>query len=877
MNAHTPFDANKDWTNPYCQNSSNDPMVDALLGNAYHVVRTVYCNLGNLKLIYDFLNKYGMVLGVQSETELKAMPINASYVRLYGFDNTNKRVVTDYLYVDGDRTGVIPDDPSATGSWILVATSNSDSGGDDGEGKASPPYIPYSYNNGSAIGGETSIPVPAGTVGVPMIVIDGYTNLVGYGFTYDASSLTVTLAQPLEPGDEVHLFLTGTPAVPNNPNVSDWVQINWLYNGGYASGGEQVIAIPYTFDSVPAIYKNGERYYEGLADKSYAVDAANQRILLTEPLATNDRLIVQIGGESTTLIMSDRTVQEVARSANVHENDVILSTNTTQYLDGMKVVYDVVGQKIYGLPTLPANVYINSVSNGQLTYSPGNITVDLVPTPDSYENLAAPKGAGEIGYDPAELYDDGTVGGMLEDLTDRTLSMDDFSGSDVGIQINAGLDFLRSQNTTYKVGGRLNLPRRQMSLDTPIVFDRVPAGEDDTGDEYLISGSGKGSTLLVAASGFPAGSAILNTNLPSGKYVQGFKLKDLGTRGGYNGLRVETASRTTIDNFKVSTATSDGVYIGNSWVNIYSQVLADQCTGNGVNFSVSAQKTSTTTIAGYQLKNGGNGWRFGFMNYSAAITPASDQNAGHGYAIAKSEGFVMVAPGAESNSGAGIMVEASSSLGENRSIAIHGAFCHNNGSGTYANLLHAVSAQNTPNRVRIADSTAHASIGTTPDIIADGNETVVIVDNCVLPNGWKSRNGGYIDWVHHTLYTQKSGVSGPVAVCNLRSTQGHGNNSDSSTESFAGEVTIVASVNPPSTATRRVAIYKLLVCSGADTGKECELIKQLGYVSGNLPGTPSFTWSIGSSNELIATPIGSAAGTFYFEITTDSQVVALKR
>ena len=382
MNAHTPFDANQDWTNPYCQNKSNDPMVDALLGNAYHVVRTVYCNLGNLKPIYDFLNKYGMVLGVQSETELKAISTSASYVRLYGFDNTLKRVVTDYLYVDGDRTGVIPDDPTATGSWILVATSNSDSGEDDGEGKATPPYIPYSYNNGSAIGGETSIPVPVGTVGVPMIVINGYTNLVGYGFTYDASSLTVTLAQALEPGDEVHLFLTGTPAVPDNPNVSDWVQINWLYNSGYASGGEQVIAIPYTFESVPAIYKNGERYYAGLADKSYAVDAANQRILLTEPLATNDRLIVQIGGESTTLIMSDRTVQEVARSANVHENEVILSTNTTQYLNDKKVIYDVDAQKIYGLPTLPTNVYINSVSNGQLTYSPGNITVDLLPAPN---------------------------------------------------------------------------------------------------------------------------------------------------------------------------------------------------------------------------------------------------------------------------------------------------------------------------------------------------------------------------------------------------------------------------------------------------------------------------------------------------------------
>lgn len=491
--------------------------------------------------------------------------------------------------------------------------------------------------------------------------------------------------------------------------------------------------------------------------------------------------------------------------------------------------------------------------------------------------LNSNEGAGMIGYDPAEVYSNGTVGGALENLTDRTLSSDDFAGSDVGIQINAGLDFLRSQNTTYKVGGRLNLPRRQMSLDTPVVFDRVPTGEDDTGDEYLISGSGKGGTLLVAASGFPAGSAILNTNLPSGKYVQGFKLKDLGTKGGYNGLRVETASRTTIDNLRVSTATSDGVYIGNSWVNVYNQVLSDQCTGNGVNFSISAQKTSTTTLAGYQLKNGGNGWRFGFMNYSAAITPASDQNAGHGYAIAKSEGFVMIAPGAEGNTGAGIMAEASSSLGGNRSIAIHGAFCHKNGSGTYANLLHAVSAQNTINRVRIADSTAHASIGTTPDIIADGNETVVIVDNCVLPNGWQSRNGGYIDWVHHTLYVQKPSITGPVAICNLRGTQGHGRNAGSDTDSFAGEVTIVASPLAPSTASRRLAIYKLFICVAADTGVQCEVIKQLGFVSGSVAGAPSFTWSIGSSHELIATPIGSTSGTFYFEITTDSQVVALKR
>lgn len=384
MNAHTPFDAKQDWTNPYCQNSSNDPMVDALLGNAYHVVRTVYCNLGNLKLIYDFLNQYGMVLGVQSEAELKALTTKAKYARIYGFSRAGDRQVTDYLYVEGDRTGIIPDDPEATGSWITVATSGSNGGGtSSGEGA----YIPWVYANGSATGGETSINVPDGTVGVPFIIINGDMQYVGRGFEFNADNLSVTLAQPLEEGDEVVFLLTGVPAVPDNPNVNDWVQINWLYNNGAAVGGEQVIAIPYTFQSVPAVYKNGLRLYKGLTSESYTADPDNQRILLTEPLTTNDRLIVQIGGEAQVLEASDHTLQEVARATNVKDSEVILSTDTTQSLNGKRVVYDVEAQKIYGIPSLPTNVYINSVSYGQLTYAPGNITVNLIPVPESGNEL----------------------------------------------------------------------------------------------------------------------------------------------------------------------------------------------------------------------------------------------------------------------------------------------------------------------------------------------------------------------------------------------------------------------------------------------------------------------------------------------------------
>ena len=136
MNSHNPFDACQPWGGSYpgC-NQSNDPLVDKLIGNAYHVVRTVYCNLGNLKPIYDFLQQYGMVLGVQSEAELKALTTEAKYARIYSKTPAGDRQVTDYLYVEGDMSGIVTDDATATGSWIKVATSgNGGNTGSDNDG-----------------------------------------------------------------------------------------------------------------------------------------------------------------------------------------------------------------------------------------------------------------------------------------------------------------------------------------------------------------------------------------------------------------------------------------------------------------------------------------------------------------------------------------------------------------------------------------------------------------------------------------------------------------------------------------------------------------------------------------------------------------------
>lgn len=450
MNAHTPFDANQDWTNPYCQNSSNDPMVDALLGNAYHVVRTVYCNLGNLKLIYDFLNQYGMVLGVQSEAELKALTTKATFARIYDKTPAGDRQVTDYLYVEGDRTGILPDDTTATGSWVKVATSGT--GGSGGESTSDGGYIPWIYNSGSANGGETTIRIPDETAGAPFMIVNGNWQTEGYDFEYDPVAFEVSFTTPLEPGDFVVVMRTGVPATPDNPNVSDWVTINWLYNQGAAVGGEQVINIPYTFQSVPAVYKNGLRFYKGLTNNSYTIDSDNNRIILTEPLATNDRLIVQLGGEARVLEIADHTIQEVARAVNVKDSEVILSTDTTQVLNSKKVIFDVVTQHIYGLPTLPTNVYISSVSGGQLTYNPGSVTVPLVEVPNSATKLKSELNA-NTGSSMVRTSSGITVEESLVKLKDSFQLVtpeqfyEQFPGeTDWAVMINAAYAYARSHN-----------------------------------------------------------------------------------------------------------------------------------------------------------------------------------------------------------------------------------------------------------------------------------------------------------------------------------------------------------------------------------------------------------------------------------------------
>lgn len=350
MTGHVPFNANSDWTNPYCGNSSNDPLVDKMIGNAYHVVRTVYCNLGNLKLIYDYLTTHGMVVGVKSEDELRALSVEFSkFARIYKSISVGSPQITDYLYIDNDTSGIKPNDPEATGSWVLSNTEGT------GIGVGGGGYIPLPYNNGSAVGGELTITLPDYVVGVPFLVVDGSVQYVGYGFTYDRETFTITLAEPLAQGTEVVAMASGNPANPGNPNINNWVTVNWLYNNGSAVGGEQSVVVPFTFQSVPAIWKNGLRYYKDLADRSYTVDVDTSTITLTESLIIGDRLIVQLGGEATVIDFSGPTGASMVGTKAGHTVQEELDANSSSFQDGAKL-FDK-NDRILDRSTSPAQLY----------------------------------------------------------------------------------------------------------------------------------------------------------------------------------------------------------------------------------------------------------------------------------------------------------------------------------------------------------------------------------------------------------------------------------------------------------------------------------------------------------------------------------------
>lgn len=455
-----------------------------------------------------------------------------------------------------------------------------------------------------------------------------------------------------------------------------------------------------------------------------------------------------------------------------------------------------------------------------------------------------------------------------QDRSRRKLSALDFGepNDDIGTAANSVIESLSTEyNPSYLIairGGEFELPRGTFQSLTAINLEKHSSGVSS----ISIRGQGQQTSELDLT-----GSPFDTSGVAAGLTGSAFGvLRDFSVKNAPNkAVNLAKYSRMTFKNLHAEGGGSDGYYFGNGFVSILEKLTAKNNLAFGVHFDATLQHTSHHINGGFASYNSASGWYCGYMNYSVATALASDENGQYGYVIENSDAFVMNGCGAESNGRSGFAVLSSTARGPTKNTVINSAYAHINGQdGTgYPNLLYVLAQNAVPAHVRISKSRSNPRSGDlTPDIIADGIGAEVEIDDCTLPNGWLSRNGGYIHWHHKTLLVRSKAIAVSTAtpICNAKSTQGHAR--------FSGTLTIVAGNNSPDVEARNTAIYHLLVSKSILNGYQVIEIAKAGHTTGLSTSSPAFTFSI-AADQLIATPIGSAAGNFWFEIDSASQVI----
>lgn len=126
------------------------------------------------------------------------------------------------VYVDGKR---LPETKYTLDGYNVIFAPALASGADLqilqytpiqlGTGSGNSTSISWVYNNGAAIGGETSIDLEFAVDEVSEIYVNGVRKQKGIGFEYDATSHVITLTDALVANDEVIVIIGGDPTLYN--------------------------------------------------------------------------------------------------------------------------------------------------------------------------------------------------------------------------------------------------------------------------------------------------------------------------------------------------------------------------------------------------------------------------------------------------------------------------------------------------------------------------------------------------------------------------------------------------------------------------------------------------------------------------------------
>lgn len=143
-----------------------------------------------------------------SETSSVTLNTPPTIVDVYA---DGKRLAESKYSLDGNVITFSPSLPANTELQVIEYTPIQ-LGNVGGSGSST---ITWVYNGGSAIGGETEITLDVVVDDVPAIDINGSRQYKNLGFTFDPLTSKITLAQELEPEDEVVVIINGTPNIYN--------------------------------------------------------------------------------------------------------------------------------------------------------------------------------------------------------------------------------------------------------------------------------------------------------------------------------------------------------------------------------------------------------------------------------------------------------------------------------------------------------------------------------------------------------------------------------------------------------------------------------------------------------------------------------------
>lgn len=392
-------------------------------------------------------------------------------------------------------------------------------------------------------------------------------------------------------------------------------------------------------------------------------------------------------------------------------------------------------------------------------------------------------------------------------------------------------------------------------------------------DDITLQGAGRQSTVINASSA-TAGPGI---ELVKGVFNHVSDLTVLNATT--SGINLESVSNTfasnrnSFDKVQVKSSGTDGFAFERSYLGKVSGCNSEENALNGFyhNFEI---HTSWMLDQNYGRLNGtpdesastfrtGSGFKSDFNVYSAYVANAADENR-YGYHILGNRGVSFVSNGAEFNARSGFFFESGSSY-EINWVTGMGNTCggNNKQNSGFANHTHVKAANNITNFVVQKQPVSFSTtIANTYDFIATGQGAKLVLEDPLMFNsGARAFQSGFIQTNYTApklIYSKTFSASTAATLTALNSSLGTSND-------FSGELLVTAYNSAfGTTGTIGTATYKLLI-SKSGAGEQVVEIAKLGLVTGSSTNHPSFAFTVASGN-LVATPISSTAGNFWFAL-----------